>query len=89
MLGRPGLPGPRNGRGPSTANTNNIDMGGRTYAIVEAGGLPVELSYTLDSVARSDLGGTLNHGFAAHPKLDPATGQLHVLTYEPGLQAVS
>ena len=41
LLGRPGLPGPRNGFGDNTANTNVIDMGGRTYAIVEAGGLPV------------------------------------------------
>ena len=89
VLGRPGLPGPRNGRQPNDANTNILDMGGRTYAIVEAGSLPVELSYTLDSVARSDLGGTLDHGFAAHPKLDPTTGQLHVLTYEPGLQALT
>ena len=38
ILGRPGLPGPRNGFGDNTANTNVIDMGGRTYAIVEAGG---------------------------------------------------
>ncbi len=89
VLGRFGLPGPRNGPRPNNANTNIVDMGGRTYAIVEAGALPVELSYTLESVARSDLGGTLDHGFAAHPKLDPATGQLHVLTYEPGLQALT
>ena len=88
-LGRPALPGPRNGPRENTANTNVVDIGGRTYAIVEAGGLPVELSYTLESVARSDLAGTLRHGFAAHPKLDPMTGKLHVLTYEPGLQALS
>ena len=50
LLGRPGLPGPRNGFGDNTANTNVIDMGGRTYAIVEAGGLPVELTYALESV---------------------------------------
>jgi carotenoid cleavage dioxygenase len=88
-LGRPGLPGPRNGARENTANTNIVDMGGKTYAIVEAGGLPVELSYTLDSIARSDLGGTLRHGFAAHPKHDPRTGLHHVLTYEPGLEALT
>ena len=58
LLGRPGLPGPRNGFGDNTANTNIIDMGGRTCAIVEAGGLPVELTYTLESVGRSDLSST-------------------------------
>ena len=88
-LGHPGLPGPRNGARDNNANTNLLEVGGRTCALVEAGSLPVELSYTLDSVARSDLGGTLRHGFAAHPKRDPVTGQLHALTYEPGLQALS
>jgi carotenoid cleavage dioxygenase len=88
-LGRPPLPGPRNGFGDNTANTNVLDMGGRTYALVEGGALPVELTYTLESVARSDLGGTLRHGFAAHPKLDPQSGELHVLTYQPGLEALS
>ena len=88
-LGRAALPGPRNGPGANNANTNVIDMGGRTYAIVEAGGLPVELTYNLESVARSDLGGTLVHGFSAHPRFDPATGEFHVLTYQPGLEALS
>ena len=36
--------------GGSQANTNVIGHGGRTLAIVESGGLPQELSYTLDSV---------------------------------------
>ncbi len=88
-LGRPSLPGPRNGFGDNTANTNVVDMGGRTYAIVEAGGLPVELTYGLESVARSDLAGTLQHGFTAHPKRDSVTGELHAVTYQPGLQAIS
>jgi carotenoid cleavage dioxygenase len=88
-LGRPGLPGPRNGFGDNTANTNVVDMGGRTYAIVEAGGLPVELTFNLESVARSDLGGSLPHGFTAHPKIDSVTGELHAVTYQPGLEAIS
>jgi carotenoid cleavage dioxygenase len=64
-------------------------MGGRTYVIVEAGGLPVELTYTLESVARSNLGGTLDHGFVAHPKLDPGTGQLLAVSYDPRLEALT
>ena len=71
ILGRPGLPGPHNGFGDNTANTNVIDMGGRTYAIVEAGGLPVELTYGLESVARSDLAGTLPHGLFGAPQGRP------------------
>lgn len=88
-LGRPGLPGPHNGFGDNTANTNIVEMGGRTYAIVEAGGLPVELTDELECVARSNLGGSLAHGFTAHPKADPTTGELHAITYQPGLQALS
>ena len=87
--GRPPIPGPRNGFGDGNANTNVIDMGGRTHAIVEAGNLPVELTYNLESVARSDLQGTLPHGFSAHPKFDPTTGELHVMTYQPGLPDIS
>jgi len=88
-LGRPDLLGPRNGDGKNVANTNILDMGGRTYAIAEAGGLPVELTYTLESVARSNLGGTLEHGFVAHPKLDPSTGQLLAVSYEARLEALT
>jgi carotenoid cleavage oxygenase len=88
-LGRSPLPGPRNGPRDNNANTNVVDIGGRTYAIVEAGSLPIELTEELDSAARSDLGGTLRHGFSAHPKFDPVTGQMHVLTYQPGVPALS
>ena len=83
------LPGPRNGRYKNTVNTNILDIAGRTYATVEAGGLPVELTYTLESSARSDFGGTLQHGFVAHPKHDPATGELHAISYQPDLKNLS
>ena len=36
-LGRPALGGPRNGPRDNNANTDVVDMGGRSYAIVEAG----------------------------------------------------
>jgi carotenoid cleavage dioxygenase-like enzyme len=87
-LGRDNIPGPMNGFG-DNANTNIVEMGGKTYAIVEAGSLPVELSYELESVQRSNFGSTLPHGFSAHPKYDPVTGGMHVMTYQPGLQAIS
>jgi len=40
--GVPIAPGPRHGMGAGTANTNVIGHADRTFAIVEAGGLPVE-----------------------------------------------
>jgi carotenoid cleavage dioxygenase-like enzyme len=79
-LGRPGLPGPGADRAFS-ANTSVIGFAGRTLALVEAGALPVALDYELNSVARDDFGGTLPGSFTAHPKLDPATGELHAMCY--------
>ncbi|NKC16326.1 MAG: carotenoid oxygenase [Gammaproteobacteria bacterium] len=63
------------------ANTNVIGHAGRTFALVEAGGCPVELSYELDTIAYSDFGGTLERAFSAHPKRDPLTGELHTVAY--------
>jgi carotenoid cleavage oxygenase len=61
-----------------------MSMTGRTFALEEGGALPVEISYELESIARSDLEGTLQAGFTAHPREDPATGEQHVIAYEPG-----
>ena len=63
------------------ANTNVIGHNGQTFAIVEAGAPPVELSYDLETVRVSNLGGSLPHAYSAHPKRDPLTGELHVMTY--------
>lgn len=79
-LGEPPIPGERHG-GMEAANTNVIGHAGRTYAIVEAGGSPVELTDELDSVCFSDFDGTLPHGFTAHPKRHPGTGRLHAVDY--------
>lgn len=62
-------------------NTNVGGFAGTTWAMVEAGGTPVELTYELETVGRNDFGGTLPGAFSAHPKLDPATGELHAMTY--------
>jgi len=79
--GWPEVPGPQHGMGGNTANTNVIGHAGSTWAIVEGGGLPVQLTNDLETVARSDFGGTLEGGFTAHPKKDPITGELHAVTY--------
>jgi carotenoid cleavage dioxygenase len=79
-LGEDTAPGERHG-GFDGANTNVIGHAGRTFAIVEAGARPVELSDELDTVCHSDFDGTLPHGYSAHPKRDPATGELHAMSY--------
>ncbi len=79
-LGEDPAPGPRHG-GFDGANTNIIGLAGRTWAIVEAGSHPVELDDELMTVAHSDFDSTLPHGFTAHPKVDPVTGELHAAAY--------
>ena len=63
------------------ANTCIIAQAGRTLATVEAGPLPYELTYELGTVGSYDFASTLPGGFAAHTKLDNATGELHAIAY--------
>lgn len=83
-LGRAPIGGPGQGARDGSVNTNFTNVGGKLCAVVEAGSLPVELDYELESVARTDFDGTLETGFTGHPKFDPITGEQHALTYEPG-----
>lgn len=81
-LGEPRTPGPRHAE-PDTVNTNVIGFAGRIWALVEAGSTPVLLDDTLGTLAYDDFGGTLRGAFSAHPHLDPLTGELHAITYNP------
>ena len=80
-LGEPPHPGPTNGDFDFSANTNVIGHAGRTFAIVEAGSNPYELTDELDTIGPCDFDGTLGGGFSAHPHLDPTTGELHTVSY--------
>ncbi len=81
---RRGLPdiGGRNWNGSVNGpNTNVGGFAGTTWAMVEAGSCPVELTYELDTVGRNDFFGTLPGAFTAHPKVDPDTGEMHAVVY--------
>lgn len=80
-LGEAPAPGPRTPAGSESPNTNVVSMAGRIWALVEAGGLPVEVSDTLETRLRSDFDGLLRKGFTAHPHLDPLTGETHAICY--------
>jgi carotenoid cleavage dioxygenase len=81
MRGQPDIPG-RNWNGnPGAPNTNVGGFAGRTWAMVEAGGCPVELTYELETVGRNDFFGTLPGAFTAHPKVDADTGEMHAMVY--------
>jgi len=65
----------------ASPNTNVGGFAGTTWAMVEAGMQPVELDYELNSRGTNGFNGTLPGPFSAHPKYDPATGELHAMAY--------
>jgi len=79
--GVPDIPGPNWNGSTGGPNTNVGGFAGTTWAMVEAGGCPVELTYELDTVGRNDFFGTLPGAFTAHPKLDPSSGEMHAMVY--------
>lgn len=73
-------PGPRHG-GFDTVNTNVVGIGGRIWALVEAGSYPVELADTLDEQTYNAFDDTLLGSFTAHPHQDQLTGEHHAIAY--------
>ncbi len=71
LIGRDGDPNPIK----NTANTNIIRHAGRILALWE-GGPPTELDAGLQTTGPFDFGGRLPNAFTAHPKIDPATGEM-------------
>jgi carotenoid cleavage dioxygenase-like enzyme len=67
----------------NTANTNVVRHAGRVFALME-GARPTELDpATLDTIGEHDFGGALDGAFTAHPKWDPASGELLSFGYSP------
>jgi 8'-apo-carotenoid 13,14-cleaving dioxygenase len=81
LRGQPDIPGRNWNDNPSGPNTNVGGFAGTTWAMVEAGGCPVELTYELETVGRNDFYGTLPGAFTAHPKVDPDSGEMHAVVY--------
>ena len=77
----PDIP-PEVGFAKNTANTNVIRHADRILALME-GGRPTELTWDLDTVGEYDFDGALPFSMTAHPKVDPATGELVFFSYLP------
>lgn len=73
----------RFGTVPIGPNTNVIGHAGKTLALMEAGVAPYELTDELETVRICDFDGTMTHGYTAHPKRDPETGELHGVSHSP------
>ena len=86
-LGGPRTPGPRHSEF-DTVNTNVLGFAGKTWALVEAGSTPVLIGDALESVAYDDFEGTLNGAFAAHPHIDPVSGEAHAIAYSSSDQSL-
>lgn len=85
-LGEAPAPGPRHFS--DTVNTSVMAHAGKLWAVVEAGGYPVELGETLETVAHNPFEGSLAGSFSAHPHRDVDSGELHAICYEATEQNV-
>ena len=66
----------------NTANTDLIWHGDQLLATWWLGGIPYALNVPdLSTVGTEDFGGSLSCGVAAHPKVDPQTGELIFFDY--------
>lgn len=80
VLGEPRTLGPRGVF--ETVNTNVVGFAGKALGVVEAGSTPVELGETLETLCYTDFEGTLHGSFAAHPHVDPLTGEMIAVCYD-------
>ncbi|MDI5964392.1 carotenoid oxygenase family protein [Streptantibioticus silvisoli] len=73
-------PAGRPDRSAVSANTHVIGHADKVFALVE-NGFPYEVTPDLETVGPCDFGGRLTTSMTAHPKTDPATGELLFFGY--------
>jgi len=62
------------------ANTHIIRHAGKYLALWE-GGLPTEVTSSLDTIGEYNFAGKLSGSMTAHPRLDPRTGEMFFFAY--------
>ena len=81
-LGEEPVPTPGPSLFPGSGNVSVVVHAGRIWAMNEPS-WPYELSPELDTIRQHDFGGPLPFGLGAHPRIDPVTGEMLVLSYFP------
>lgn len=66
-----------------SGNVNVVSHAGRILALSEVG-LPYELDRDLNTLGQYDFGGTFGTNMTAHPKFDPANGEMVFFGYDVG-----
>lgn len=66
----------------NNANTHFVRHAGRFLALMEAG-KPTEMTRELETIGEYDFAGALEGPMTAHPKIDPATGEMIFFGYSP------
>ena len=64
------------------ANTHIIRHAGKYLALWE-GGLPTEVTATLDTIGEYNFNGKLRGAMTAHPRIDARTGEMFFFSYSP------
>jgi carotenoid cleavage dioxygenase-like enzyme len=67
---------------PNTSNTAVIAHAGRVLSLAEYG-LPYEIDTELNTVGRYDFHGRLRAPMTAHPKIDPISGEMFLISFGP------
>jgi carotenoid cleavage dioxygenase len=82
-LGEPLVPGAPESwpMGSAVSNTHVVPHAGRIFALVE-NALPMEVDGDLNTLGRCDFDGRLRSAMTAHPKIDPATGEMLFFGYD-------
>ncbi len=67
---------------PNTSNTSVVAHAGRVLSLAEYG-LPYEIDTELNTVGRYDFHGQLRAPVTAHPKIDPVSGEMFLISFGP------
>jgi carotenoid cleavage dioxygenase len=67
---------------PNTSNTSVVSHAGRVFSLAEYG-LPYEIDTELHTLGRYDFHGKLRAPMTAHPKIDPVSGEMFLISFSP------